>query len=214
MGKFVDLTGMKFGRWTVLYRSPDRIDADGKKRVWFRCRCDCGKEADVIAASLRNGKSLSCGCLRIDHIRERHINKTHGQSRTRLHRIWTYMRERCNNPNNPRYFRYGGRGIRVCAEWSGETGFETFMLWAIQNGYSDELTVDRIDNDGDYSPQNCRWVSPKAQSNNRSSGRYITVDGEKKTVAQWSDQLGLKRPGIYKRSDEEIAEIIRKALNR
>lgn len=212
MGKLVDLTGKTFGRWMVMYRAPNRIDADGKTRVWFHCKCECGKEADVNAASLRNGKSLSCGCARIEHVRGNHANRVHGQKGTRLYSIWCNMNDRCYRRENERYHRYGGRGIKVCDEWRGKHGFQSFMEWAYKSGYSKALTLDRIDNDRGYSPQNCRWASPKEQSNNRSNGRYITVGEVRQTVAQWSDQLGLKRPGIYKKSDEEIAALIQKAL--
>lgn len=210
MGKLIDLTGKTFGRWTVLYRTDDYIEASGAKRAHYHCKCACGNEADVLAGSLRKGQSKSCGCLQREFAKSGAAKRTHGATGTRLHRIWKNMNTRCNNPKNQKYPRYGGRGISVCKEWSGKTGFEAFSKWAHENGYHEDLTIDRIDNDGDYTPENCRWVSLKMQENNTSKNRKITVRGITKTIAEWSEIIGIPRTTLYYYSDEGLTEILEK----
>lgn len=122
---------------------------------------------------------------------------THRKSGTRLYRTWTDMRNRCNNPNNVHYSRYGGRGIKVCDEW--QRSFEVFQAWAIANGYSDNLTIDRIEVNGNYEPTNCRWITMSQQQLNKSNMRLVTVNGETKTIAQWSECTGLKYDTIWRR---------------
>jgi len=140
------LSGERFGRLVV-------IEPTGKRQnnhiVW-RCQCDCGNEHFVVGSVLKSGLSRSCGCLR----RERFYK--HGGKGTRLYNIWKNLKKRCNNSNNPKFRRYGGRGIEVDARWSD---FVVFRDWALVNGYSDDLTIDRIDNDKGYFPENCQWLS-------------------------------------------------------
>ena len=116
-------------------------------------------------------------------------NTKHGGKGTRLYKIWKHMKKRRNNPNDIGYHKYGGRGIKVCPEWN--SNFVPFRDWALANGYSDELTIDRIDNDKGYSPENCRWTTPKAQANNRRSSRYIEFNGERRTISEWADVTGI-----------------------
>lgn len=111
----------------------------------------------------------------------------HGFRNTRIYRIYNNMKQRCNNPNSHKYPRYGGRGISICPEWNCREGLAAFGEWALKNGYADNLTLDRIDNDGDYTPQNCRWVDLKKQSNNRSDNDYITFNGETHTLSEWAE---------------------------
>lgn len=120
---------------------------------------------------------------------------THGKSDTRLYSIWCDMKRRCYNPKNKRYSRYGGRGISVCEEWKDD--FQAFYEWAIDNGYDEHLTIDRINVNGNYEPSNCRWVTWKEQQRNTSRNRYITVNGETKTIAEWSEITGIK-PDVIK----------------
>lgn len=208
MARLIDLTGMTFERLTVLYRTDDHIYDSGRREAVYHCLCSCGKEIDVMGTALRRGYSKSCGCLRSELARQTVRNETSRHLRI----VWRNMVSRCCNQDDKRYNRYGGRGIALCEEWSGQDGMEAFIQWAIENGYTEGLTIDRIDNDSNYSPQNCRWVSKREQSNNRSNNRYIIVDGMRKTVAQWAEQFGLKIPWIYDRTDDEIASIIQEKM--
>lgn len=173
----IDLAGKRFGKWTVLsHRS-------GQK--WL-CRCECGAELERDGASLRHGRSRSClPCARLEHSGVR----THGQSRKRLHRIWCGMRGRCNNQRSPVYPRYGGRGIAICAEWDS---FVSFSDWAMANGYGPKLTIDRRDNDGPYSPENCRWATQREQNRNYSRVRMVEYRGERLPVIELAERVGLK----------------------
>ena len=162
-------------------------------KMW-RCQCDCGNEIVTETNRLTTGKTRSCGCLKNEG-----NNRKHGKCYTRLYRIYEKMKERCYCESNPRYSDYGGRGIRVCDEWIGENGFENFYNWAMANGYSDSLTIDRIENDGNYEPGNCRWADTRTQGRNTRRNVYLTVDGIKKTVAEWSEETGIPYYTILQR---------------
>ena len=189
MGKFSDLTGMKFGRLTVIRRS----GAKNGHVAWL-CKCDCGREIVTIGNLLKSGKTKSCGCRKIEVCGD--IHKGHRKSGTRLYVAWQHMKQRCCNPQNARYKYYGARGIAVCDEWMR---FEPFEQWALSNGYSDELTIDRIDVDGDYCPENCRWVTWETQQNNKRSNTVIQAFGESRTLSEWSKISGVNRATIQKR---------------
>lgn len=178
--KLNDLTGQRFGKLVVLRREPNNAN---NKVVW-RCQCDCGKQTVVIGSRLYTGKTKSCGCL----IRETTIERStkHNYYHTHLYSTRLNMLDRCNNPKNKTYSYYGGRGIKVCSEWMNkDTGVQSFCEWALNNGYQEGLTIDRIDTNGDYSPDNCRWVTMAKQClNRRTRANKTGFSGVSKTA--WS----------------------------
>ena len=190
MGAKEDLTGRRFGRWTVIEPSEKR----GHHRIW-KCQCDCGTVKDVYETNLKCGKTLSCGCL----VKE--VNSTHGDYDSRLYGIWASMLDRCK-PNHHGSKNHGDRGITVCKEW--KNSFEAFKEWAISNGYDSnaergQCTIDRIDNDGNYEPSNCRWVNNKTQCRNKRNNRILTYKGESHCVAEWAEIIGISPNTIYTR---------------
>lgn len=173
--------GMRFGRLTVIEQLPQR----GIHKMW-RCQCDCGNIKDVYDTNLKRGKTKSCGCLVKD------VNSTHGDYASRLYHVWAGMLDRCNT-HNTRSKNHGDRGIRVCDEWHD---FEAFKSWAVANGYDEnaprgKCTLDRIDNNGNYEPSNCRWVSNTRQCRNKRNNRLLTFNGEIHCLTEWGEILGI-----------------------
>lgn len=189
MPKKLDLTGQIFGRLTVLSRAPNI----GKKTAW-RCICLCGTEKTVQTVHLTRGLVHSCGCINHDNLVRR--NTTHSLSSSRLYKIWANIRSRCSNPNAQSYEVYGGRGIQICDEWKD---FEAFYRWAVAHGYHDDLTIDRIDNDAGYFPDNCRWITQKQQCRNKRNNHLLTFRGETLCISEWADRLGLTPGALLSR---------------
>lgn len=210
----VDLTGKRSGRLTVLYEAEPTFDNRGFQRRRWMCQCDCGNLVVVRSDSL-NGRTKSCGCLQREAVSEygkseahREASTSHGDSRERIRNIWYLIKYRCVNERAPAYGNYGGRGIKLCDEWMDDIdGYQAFKEWAYANGYADDLSIDRIDNDGDYCPENCRWVDAFVQGNNKRDNHLLTHNGETHTIAEWSRITGIDRRNLYHRAylgwDEE-----------
>lgn len=204
MPKLIDLTGQRFGRLVVIERADN--SADGRAR-WL-CGCDCGQSKTVLGEHLKKGRTKSCGCAKSESSSKRF--KKHGGRNSKLYRIWSNMKDRCNNPDCKVYSDYGGRGIKVCKEWIDD--FSAFQKWALANGYKEGLTIDRKDNDKGYSPDNCRWTDRKIQGNNKRNCRYITYKGQRKTVAEWSEITGIPHETLLYRLNHgwETERILKK----
>lgn len=198
-----DYSGMRFGKLTVL-----RLSYVRKGHKYYTCQCDCGRIKDICGSHLATGASRSCGCM----VREATIrrNTTHGQSKTRLFSIWSSMRERCSNKNLKAYKWYGGRGITVCPEWN--ESFENFKDWSMKNGYSESLSIDRINNDGNYEPNNCRWVGAKEQARNSRNNHVVTINGVSKIITEWFEESPVTHTTIYQRIKDgwEVQDAIMK----
>lgn len=200
MGKFIDLAGQKFGKLTVIERAENK----GNQTMWL-CRCDCGETTVVVADNLKRGHTKSCGCIS----KNMPPRTTHGKRGTRLYSIWCQMKARCDNSNHKAYALYGGRGIAVCKEWHS---FQSFYDWAMSSGYSDDLTIDRINNNGNYEPSNCRWVSQKTQCNNRRNNHIVLYNGNQYTLAELAEIYGIS----YEKLKQRINKLhwnIERALN-
>ena len=187
--KLIIEEGTRYGRYTILHE----VKEGNPKERLFMCRCDCGKEKIVRLRHLRSGAVVSCGCkVREDLIRK---NYKHGgcfrQDRVeKLYGVWISMKQRCTNPKNAAYSYYGGRGITVCDEWLHD--YTRFKQWALEHGYKEGLTIDRIDDNGNYEPSNCRWATYIEQANNTRKNLNITYKDETHTLAEWGRILGIK----------------------
>ena len=190
--KIKDLTGQKFGKLTVI-----GLDDRGTRKTYWNCLCECGNIKSVRADSLQCGAIKSCGCLKKEQDKinlespsvkkSREFGSKYGH--TRIHNIWAGMKSRCFNSKDPRFMDYGGRGITVCDEWKND--FFAFYKWAIGNGYSENLTIDRIDNSKGYYPENCRWVDMEKQCRNRRSNVNIKIGNTTKTLKEWTEIFNL-----------------------
>lgn len=201
---------------TVISPAPDLVSSSGYHTVRWECECECGKKIIVRGKCLTQGVTKSCGCWRRDSCKENALR--HGGFGTRLYTVWDSMRQRCLNPNQKEYHNYGGRGIKICSEWDD---YSSFREWAYHTGYKDDAprgfcTLDRIDVNGDYEPNNCRWVSFKVQSNNKQNTIYLTADGETRTLSEWSRVVGIKYCTLWRRykqgwAPEKILQAVKSA---
>lgn len=189
MPKFINMTGQKFNHLTVLSRN----GVQGKGQAAWLCRCDCGNEATIRGDQIRSGHTKSCGCQRMVIVKA--AITTHGRARTRVHTIWIQMRGRCQNPNNSAFSYYGGRGIQVCERWESFENFLSDMGEPPTTGHS----IDRIDANSNYSPQNCRWSTDTEQSWNKRSTRFVDIGGIIKPMAVWIKEFGIGHGTVYKR---------------
>jgi hypothetical protein len=192
MGRILDLTGHHYGRLTVV--EFDSIKAH--HRAYWICRCECGQIKSICGHDLTTGYTKSCGCLRVDNGYHQLIK--HGKSRTKLYYVYQSMKQRCTDKNHHAYRDYGGRGITVCNEW---LRFAVFYDWAIKNGYKENstLSIDRIDVNGNYCPENCRWTNIDTQANNKRSNKYLELNGERHSIAEWAKILGGSTSLIHSR---------------
>lgn len=178
--KLIDLSGKSFGRWFV---------SDYAGKSYWNCVCECGTVRKVNGKNLTLGTSSSCGC----YVAE--INTKHGMSRTRVYSIWEGMKQRCTSPSSSYWYRYGGRGIKVCERWQS---FENFYA-DLGEPPSKQHSLGRIDNDGDYEPSNVRWETLEQQNNNKVLNHKVTIDGVTKTLTQWAEENGLKPSTVMSR---------------
>lgn len=197
MAKFIDLAGQRFGKWTVVSRAENK----GTTTMW-NCICDCGTTRTVSSGNLRRGVTHSCGCTHFKH----------GKKHTRLYNIWGGMKARCYRKSHVWYKRYGGRGITICDEWRDD--FKAFYDWAMANGYKENLTIDRIDNNGNYCPVNCTWATEVEQKNNRSNNQTTEINGKTQTIAEWATETGLNYQTVYRRYQRGVrgTDLIRKPV--
>lgn len=211
IGKRYDLIGERFERLVVI-----SFNKKENGRLYYNCKCDCGKDVVIAANHLLRGATKSCGCYNIEKSKERckYLGESaskHNLSNHRLYRIWSGMKSRCYNSNNPNYKWYGNKNIQVCSEWKND--FKAFYDWSMKNGYKEHLTIDRINGSKDYSPDNCRWVNNIQQVNNKSNNRYITYKHKTKTLSEWSRIVNIPQDTLYDRINREGWSIERAFTN-
>lgn len=188
--KYKDISGQKFGRLTALHR----LHNTKGKTKWL-CVCDCGNIKEIMLTHLCSGATKSCGCYNKEQCKTKFTK--HGKRYSRLWNIWEHIKQRCYNINNKDFNNYGARGIAVCDEW--RDNFQAFYNWTINNGYKDNLTIDRINVNGNYEPNNCRWIPNEKQARNRRNNKNFTYCGEKHCLSEWCEILNLKRSTVSNR---------------
>lgn len=206
MGYKIDLTDKRFGRLTVINFSFNK-----SRKSYWKCKCDCGNIKIVEEYKLKSGHTKSCGCLSKENLKKLMKNSIkHNLTDTRIYRTWQNMKNRCYNKKVKSYKNYGGRGIKVCEEW--KNNFMSFYNWAINNGYKEDLTIDRINNNGNYEPNNCRWITKEEQANNKRNNHFLTYQNQTLTINQWSKKLNIPRETIKTRINNnlEINKILSK----
>lgn len=196
MSKLIDLTGKKFGRLTVL-----KIDKKVRRSYYWLCKCDCGTLKSIKGSHLKDGKIVSCGCYQKELATI--LGTKHGMSKHKLSKVFDTMKDRCYNPNNKSYKNYGERGIKICEEWLNDN--KKFFEWSLNNGYEEGLSIDRINVNDNYCPENCRWVNQSQQMRNTRINVYITYKGEKHTLIEWSEILNISYNALQYRRKKKWA---------
>ena len=190
MGNKLNIAGERYGKLVALLPTNEKTKNGGYKWLF---RCDCGNTKIIPANSVRSGHVKSCGCL----------TKLHGCTNTRLFHIWVDMKQRCENPNHPQFYLWGGKGIKVCDEWHD---FLVFKKWAESSGYCDNLSIDRINGERDYCPENCRWATAKQQARNTKANHRITIDGETKALCEWIELSPITSSTYHKRKKRGMSD--------
>lgn len=201
------VVGERFGRLRIASLPFMRPDCRG---VHYECECDCGELTCARVDTLRDGTTASCGCLQAENGAivgkvTGPLNRKHGRSRHPLYEVWRNMNSRCHNPDGVAFERYGGRGIKVCEEW--RESIEAFAEWALSHGWQHGLQLDRRDNDGDYEPANCRFVTPRTNSQNRCSNVQVEIDGETHCLTEWSRRLGINISTVVERRRRGLSDV-------
>ena len=198
MSQYVSIIKQRFGNLTVISLHHTKTYNCGQSVEFYLCKCDCGNETIVSKKNLTSGHTNSCGCLKhIDY------NYSHKMKNTRIYKIWCGIKVRCYNQNCKNYQNYGGRGITVCQEW--KDNFKSFYDWAIANGYTDTLSIDRIDVNGNYEPKNCRWVNRTIQARNTTRNRLITYNGETRCLSEWAEIYKINYKSLFKKLKRGLA---------
>lgn len=187
----VDLTGEKFGRLVAEKYLGNQI---------YLCKCDCGNHVEVLRTNLKSGATSSCGCIRKEAVAK--LKYSHGMCGERIYQTWQNMKSRCLCKNSSEYKNYGGRGITVCNDW---LDFNPFYDWAINSGYNDNLTIERIDVNGNYEPSNCKWIPSEEQCLNKTNTRRITINGNTKSLSEWAKYYGIPYDILRHRIDKGIS---------
>lgn len=191
------IEGQKYGRLTII----KEVSPIGSKRR-ILCKCDCGNVKEYSMDRVIHGRTQSCGCIRKEMLlihRNNNGTSVYPKEATdsKLYKIWNSMKFRCYTISSGAYFKYGAKGIRICEEWKND--FMAFYNWALANGYSDELTIDRIDYRGNYEPSNCRWANIRTQANNKSNVRKYEYNGELHTMTEWSEIMNINYSALWER---------------
>ena len=195
MRKRKNLIGQTFGRLTVIAEGETRELSNKRKQYYWLCQCNCGsKPKEINQNCLLNGETISCGCYHSEHNHE--YGFKHGMSNTRIYTIWSGMIQRCCNPNAKNYPRYGGRGITICEEWKE---FKNFYDWSKISGYTDNLTIERLDNNGNYCPEKCTWITKQKQMRNTRRNKFIEYGGKVHCVSEWAEILGINPEKLFYR---------------
>ena len=203
MGKEKDITGIRFGKLIAIKKDKSKIKGSQKRCFWI-FKCDCGNIVSICKNNVIKGLTKSCGCLKNEYIPK---NKIHGLSDTRIYQCWLDMKHRCYLKTQKNYQNYGGRGIKVCDEWlEKENGSLNFINWALENGYKDNLTLDRIDVNGNYCPKNCRWATIKQQANNTRTNNKITINRVTHNLIEWCKILKVCRNTYYYRKSKGLSD--------